>query len=77
MTRTFTLHDLIRYLYNETSAEENQVIAVLIATDAEFQEKYQEFAEMKHKINLLAKNPSDRVIQKILDFSREYDLHSV
>ena len=77
MTRTFTLDDLIRYIYGETSTKENELIEVLLATDADFQEKHRQMLDVVKELKLAERRPSEDVIQKILNFSKEYNLHSV
>jgi hypothetical protein len=77
MTKTFTQDDLLRYLYGETSQNENKVLEILIATDADFQEKYQQLKDVVRDLNNTTQTPSNQTIQKILDFSKEYNLHSV
>jgi len=39
MIRTFTQHDLIRFLYRETTAEESRDIERLIAADPDLQKE--------------------------------------
>ncbi|MDX2305367.1 MAG: hypothetical protein NW226_21330 [Microscillaceae bacterium] len=77
MTRTFTQDDLIRYIYGETSDQENQMIKTLLATDTDFQDKYQYFLEVVSEMDSLSEAPSERVIQRIIDSSRRSNLHSV
>ena len=77
MTRTFTLDDLIRYIYGETSTKENELIEVLLATDADFQEKHRQMLDVVKELKLAERRPSEDVIQKILNFSKEYNLHAV
>lgn len=77
MIKTFTPLDLVRYLYEETSREEDQLIEILLATDADFEENFEELLDMKDEIETFVESPSDNVIQNILNYSKEYHYHSV
>lgn len=77
MTKIFTQDDLLKYIYGETSNEDREMIEILIHTNIDFQEKYEQLLDVKNDIDLLAKAPSNGVVERILSFSREYNLHSV
>lgn len=74
MTKKFTQDDIIRYIYGETSRNENKLVEVLLATDWEFREAYQQLLKLKNDLDLIAKTPSERVISNILKFSKTYRL---
>ena len=77
MTKTFTQDDIIRYIYGETTEQENQSIQALLATDTDFQEKYQHFLAVVSEMDSLSEAPPDRVIKKIIASSRSSNVHSV
>ncbi|WP_254561623.1 hypothetical protein [Dyadobacter diqingensis] len=74
MTKTFTYDDVIRYLYAETTQNENESIAEALALDDDLMNFYLDSLEMKEQMNKIVRTPSDRSIQKIIHFSRQYSL---
>ncbi|MCG8321232.1 MAG: hypothetical protein MI921_17145 [Cytophagales bacterium] len=77
MIKTFTPNDVIRYLYNETSEEENKAIAQALIIDAELLEIYMQLKQSAEKLDEIEKNPSENVINNILNYSKSKDLDSV
>ena len=80
MIKIFTKNDLVRYIYNETSKTENELIQVLLITDPKFKNTYLELLETKSGIDNYEATPSSTVIDKILSYSKHSkstDLHSV
>jgi hypothetical protein len=73
MTQTFTPDDVLRYVYEETSAQENAMIEDALLGNSELLESYLETLEMKLLMNKISRTPHDRVVDKILDFSRNYN----
>ena len=51
MIKIFTKNDLVRYIYNETSKTENELIQVLLITDPKFKNTYLELLETKSGID--------------------------
>jgi len=74
MTKTFTYDDVIRYLYTETTQVENDLIVEALALDDDLMNFYLESLEIKEQMNKIVRMPSDRSVQKIIHFSREYSL---
>ncbi|MDJ1484899.1 hypothetical protein QNI16_30650 [Cytophagaceae bacterium YF14B1] len=73
MTKTFTSNDIIRYIYEDLPETEKQCIAALISTDKEFNTLYNELQQAQEMLNQLTlAEPSDKTVDKILDFSRNY-----
>ena len=72
MTKTFTYDDVIRYLYAETTQNENDSIAEALALDDDLMNFYLDSLEMKEQMNKIVRTPSDRSIQKIFHFSKQY-----
>jgi hypothetical protein len=77
MIKTFTQNDVIRYVYDETSYEENELIAHFLLTDADLQAFYYEVLEMKRRLDKVQLAPPDRVVHNIMAYSRSYRLHAV
>ncbi len=76
MTKVFSKNDLIRYIYQETSLEENKVIEVLIATDTKFNAEYQTLKAALEGLQGNTSSPPDRVIDNIIRYSREANTKS-
>lgn len=72
MIKTFTPNDVIRYVYEETLEEENELIASLLLTDTEMQEFYYELLAIKNDLNKLYFGPSETATQQILEYSRTF-----
>lgn len=77
MIKTFTPNDVIRYFYNETSAEENEAIAKALIINADLLEVYMNLKQSAEKLDELQKEPSEYVINNILNYSKARDLNSV
>lgn len=75
MTQTFTPNDVLRYVYEETSAQENLLIEDALLGDSQLLDFYLESLEMKLLMNKISRTPHDRVVDKILDFSRNYNFN--
>ena len=76
MTKTFTQDDVIRYLYQETSDEENSEIEKAMLCDSKLQEMYKELASLKKGLSRAIKQPPKRVINSILNYSKSLNLPS-
>ncbi|TRX58400.1 hypothetical protein FNH22_13710 [Fulvivirga sp. M361] len=76
MTKTFTQDDVIRYLYQETAEKESNEIEKAMLCDARLQEMYKEFALIKKDLSRALKQPSERVINSILNYSKSLNLPS-
>ncbi|MDO1448051.1 hypothetical protein Q0590_17390 [Rhodocytophaga aerolata] len=72
MIKTFTPNDVIRYVYKETSAEENKLIAYTLLTDTDLRTFYEEILGIKQEISKIMREPSDKVLGQILTYSREF-----
>jgi hypothetical protein len=77
MIKTFTPDDLVRYLYKETSEKENKEISQSLLCDTELLDMFKQLASMKRELNLIVKEPSDRVVNNILQYSRSFEMHSL
>ena len=76
MTKTFTQDDVIRYIYQETSEKENGEIEKAMLCDAQLQEMYKDFVSIKKDLNKSQKQPSEQVINNILNYSKSLNLPS-
>jgi hypothetical protein len=72
MIQTFTSDDVLRYVYEETNSTENALIEEALMSDSSLLTFFLESVEMKHLMNKIERNPSDRVVANILEYSRNY-----
>ncbi|MDF7816028.1 hypothetical protein P1X15_00435 [Runella sp. MFBS21] len=72
MTQTFTPDDVIRYVYEETTDEENTLIEDALISDQELLEFYLETLEIKMLMNKIERTPSKGVVANILEYSQNY-----
>lgn len=73
MIQLFTPDDVIRYVYEETSENENVQIEDALASDQELLAFYLDTLEMKSLMNKIARTPSNRAVSSILAFSQNYN----
>jgi len=72
MITTFTRDDIIRYVYQETSEEERALIEQTLLTEADLQQFHEELLDTKSDLDRLRVFPSERTIQNILAYSRNF-----
>ncbi|MET3128525.1 hypothetical protein ABID42_003644 [Arcicella rosea] len=72
MIQTFTQHDVIRYVYQETTEEENLMIQDGLVHDSEMLEFYLDMLDVKAGLDKSFQQPSERSIDNILAYSRNY-----
>jgi hypothetical protein len=72
MTKTFTYDDVVRYLYAETSPQENDDIVEALASDSDMLAFYLDSLELQAQMDRIVRTPSDRVTQNILRYSQQY-----
>jgi hypothetical protein len=77
MIKTFTRIDLIRFLYKETSKDEDKKIRKALLVDDELMDEFKSLKKLIRKIEGLEDEPSEDTIQKILSYSKTLNLHSV
>ncbi|PWK23007.1 hypothetical protein LV89_03275 [Arcicella aurantiaca] len=70
MIQTFTQHDVIRYVYQETTEEENLLIQDGLVHDAEMLEFYLDMLDVQAGLDRSYRQPSERSIDKVLAYSR-------
>ena len=72
MIKTFTNDDVIRYVYEETTSEENHLIQEALLAEPELMLFYLDALEIKLLLNKIEREPSERTLQNIVEFSRTY-----
>jgi hypothetical protein len=77
MIKTFTRIDLIRFLYKETTKEEEKKIRKALLVDNELLEEFKSLKKLIRNIEEIQIEPSDSAIKKILLYSKSVNLHSV
>ena len=77
MIKTFTQDDLVRYIYQETTAEETIEIETALIFDEGLSESYSELSKTVDLLRQVQVKPSESSIEKILSYSRSYDLHAL
>ncbi len=77
MIKTFTRIDLIRFLYKETTKEEDKRIRKALLVDEDLKEEFKNLKKLIRDIENIELEPSDEVLKKILNYSKSLNLHSV
>ena len=67
----------MRFLYQETTAEEHQEISRAISTDADLALQYRELVLLKGQMDEAAMTPSDAVVSRILNYARSVSVKEV
>ena len=70
MIKTVTQDNLVRFIYGEISAEEASLIQEALTSDLELKELYDQLVESKAELNKIRLQPSQKVIDNILNYSR-------
>lgn len=70
MIKTFTQNDLIRFLYHETSEEENLEIKRALQYDQDLTLQFEELQTVVNNLDDSMMEPSVDSIEKILSYSR-------
>ncbi|MBP7821838.1 MAG: hypothetical protein KA010_02865 [Saprospiraceae bacterium] len=74
MLKTFTTNDLIRFVYNETSAIESKYIKVALQENARCRELYNQILKSKQSLPKAYFSPSNKAIKNILNYSKQTSL---
>ncbi len=77
MTKTFTYDDVVRYIYSETSPEENDLILEALALNDDLMSFYLDSLEIGQQMNKIACQPSTNTVASILSYSNFYSGHSL
>ncbi|MPR33465.1 hypothetical protein [Salmonirosea aquatica] len=75
MTKTFTYDDVVRYLYAETSPQENDDIVEALASDFDMLAFYLDSLELQAQMDRIVRTPSSRATENILLYSRQYPMN--
>lgn len=68
--KTFTTDDLVRFVYNETTADESSAIKKAILENLDLAKTYQGMLTAKEELEQGKLNPSDSSIDIIMQYSR-------
>ena len=71
MIQTFTQHDVVRYVYEETTEDENLMIQDGLVHDSEMLEFYLDMLDVKAGLDKSYRHPSPSSIDTILSYSRK------
>lgn len=71
MTKTFTYDDVVRYLYAETTENENEQIVEALALDDNLMNFYLDSLEIQNQMNKITRTPSEKVISEVFRYSRQ------
>ena len=71
MRNHFTPNDLIRFIYRETSSEEDAQIRLQLAEDSELAVEFHRLIETVTMLDELKLEPSETSVHLILDYSQE------
>lgn len=76
MIQTFTLDDVVRFLYDEMNEEQAHKIQESMLLDDELMDMYQQMLLVKNTLDRhpVKEEPSQACIDKILNYSKLYDL---
>jgi hypothetical protein len=74
MIKTFTQNDVIRFVYDEVSAEERSQFNDLLLIDSVFQKLFFNYTKTKSVIIKSTLEPSENVINRILTYSKSLTL---
>jgi hypothetical protein len=75
MTKTFTYDDVVRYLYAETTENENDLIVEALALDDDLMNFYLDSLEIQSQMNKIVRVPSDTTIENVVNFSKQYSVN--
>ena len=70
MIKTFTQDDIVRYIYQETTKEENIEIEQAMLFDEALANEYAELSDVVSSLNGIQKDPSQKTIDSILNYSK-------
>lgn len=70
MTKTFTYDDVVRYIYSETTTDENAKIIEALALSDDLMDFYLDSLEIRQQMNKIELIPSDKVTSEIMHYSQ-------
>lgn len=69
--------DLIRYVYNETTEEENILLESIIFENEYLEQSFFELLHIKRELENINCSPSNKSVEKILEFSSSFKTESI
>ena len=72
MTKTFTQDDVIRYVYEETSEEENLLIEEALMVEPTLMGFFLETLELRSLLNKIERQPRPSTVESILSYSANH-----
>lgn len=72
MTKTFTQDDVVRYVYEETSPEENLLIEDAMMSEPELMTFFLEALELRALMNEIERQPRISTVKTILNYSKHH-----
>ncbi len=72
MIQTFTQNDVIRYVYDETTQEENSHIEDAMMGDSDLLMFYLDIVDVKQALNKVNLQPRQKSIDNVLAFSKQF-----
>ncbi|MGB3851347.1 MAG: hypothetical protein WA958_15360 [Tunicatimonas sp.] len=76
MIQTFTLDDVVRYVYQEMAPEEAGKFQEALVLDDELRDMFHQFGATRKSVDApqMLMQPSERVTNRILAYARSYDI---
>ncbi|MBC7570508.1 MAG: hypothetical protein H7319_12335 [Spirosoma sp.] len=72
MTKTFTSDDVVRYVYEETSPEENLLIEESLMAEPDMMTFFLSALELRSLMNKIERQPRESLVQSILSYSQNH-----
>ncbi|EMS32949.1 hypothetical protein C943_00956 [Mariniradius saccharolyticus AK6] len=77
MTKSFTPNDLLRYIYQEMSEGENELVVQALHYDDVLMQEYLDMLSTLDQLNQLVLTPSEKVVKGILWNAKSTGLEKV
>ncbi len=77
MTKYFTPNDLLRYIYQEMSEDENEGLVQALHKDETLMQEYLELLSTMEQLDQLILEPSQNVVNSILNMAKSTGLEKV
>lgn len=77
MTKICTQNDVLRYIYGETTEEENLTIQKALLLDPSLMDFYRETLHLQRQISDLEIAPSKRCVDAIIEYAQSGSLQSI
>ena len=77
MTKICTQNDVLRYIYGETTEEENLTVQKALLLDQTLMDFYRGAIHIKCEVNTLEMVPSQRCMNAIMEYAQSGSLQSI